>query len=68
MHWKVLGFPSGSVVKKKKKNPPVSVGAAGSIPGSERSLEKEMTTHSSIFAWEIPWRKEPGGLQGVRHN
>ena len=32
-----------------------------------------MTTHSSILAWEIPWREEPGGLQSmasqrVRHD
>ena len=26
-------------------------------------LEKEMATHSSIPAWEIPWTEEPGGLQ-----
>ena len=26
-------------------------------------LEKELTTHSSILAWEIPWTEEPGGLQ-----
>ena len=26
------------------------------------ALEKEMATHSSIFAWEIPWTEEPGGL------
>ena len=25
------------------------------------ALEKEMATHSSIFVWEIPWTKEPGG-------
>ena len=25
-------------------------------------LEKEMATHSSILAWEIPGTKEPGGL------
>ena len=25
--------------------------------------EKEMATHSSILAWEIPWTQEPGGLQ-----
>ena len=31
--------------------------------GQEDPLEKEMTTHSSIFAWEIPWTEEPGGLQ-----
>jgi len=24
-------------------------------------LEKEMATHSGIFAWEIPWTEEPGG-------
>ena len=29
-------------------------------------LEKELATHSSIPAWEIPWTKEPGGLQSVR--
>ena len=22
-----------------------------------------METHSSTFAWRIPWREEPGGLQ-----
>ena len=35
------------------------------IPGSGRSLEKEMATHSSILAWEIPWTEEPGGLQSM---
>ena len=29
--------------------------------GREDSLEKEMATHSSILAWEIPWTEEPGG-------
>ena len=28
-------------------------------------LEKEMTTHSSILAWRIPWTEEPGGLQSM---
>ena len=31
--------------------------------GGEDPLEKEMATHSSILAWEIPWIEEPGGLQ-----
>ena len=31
--------------------------------GRENPLEKEMATHSSILAWEIPWVEEPGGLQ-----
>ena len=29
--------------------------------GQEDPLEKEMGTHSSILAWEIPWTEEPGG-------
>ena len=27
----------------------------------EDPLQKEMATHSSILAWEIPWTEEPGG-------
>jgi len=30
--------------------------------GWENPLEKEMATHSSIFAWEIPRTKEPDEL------
>ena len=30
--------------------------------GWDDLLEKEMTTPSSILAWEIPWTEEPGGL------
>ena len=33
--------------------------------GWEDPLEKEMTTHSSILAWRIPWAEEPGKLQSV---
>ena len=41
--------------------------------GWENPLEKEMATHSSILAWEIPWTEKPGRLQSmgsqrVRHN
>ena len=40
--------------------------------GWEDPLDKGMTTHSSILAWRIPWREEPGRLQStgwekVRH-
>ena len=31
--------------------------------GQEDPLEKEMTIHSNILTWEIPWTEEPGGLQ-----
>ena len=30
--------------------------------GREDPLEKEMGTHSSILAWEIPWTEEPRGI------
>ena len=33
--------------------------------GWKDPLEKEMTTYSSSFAWEIPWTEEPGGLQSL---
>ena len=33
--------------------------------GREDPLEKEMTTHSRILAWRIPWTEEPGGLQSM---
>ena len=35
--------------------------------GGEDPLEKEMATHSSSFAWRIPWREEPGSLQPWGH-
>ena len=37
----------------------------GSIPGSVRSLQNEMATHSSILAWKNPWTQEPGGPQSM---
>ena len=33
--------------------------------GWEDPLEKEMATHSSVLAWEIPRTEEPGGLQSM---
>ena len=33
--------------------------------GREDPLEKEMATHSSTLAWEIPWTEEPGRLQSI---
>ena len=29
------------------------------------SLEKDMATHTSILAWEIPWTEKPGRLQST---
>ena len=33
--------------------------------GWKDPLEKEMATHSSIFAWKIPRTEEPGRLQSM---
>ena len=33
--------------------------------GQKDSLEKEMTTHSSILAWKIPRAEDPSGLQSM---
>ena len=38
---------------------------AGSIPGSGRSVEKGMATHSRILAWRILWTEKPCGLQST---
>ena len=34
----------------------------GSIPGSGRSLEKDVATHSNILVWRIQWTEKPSGL------
>ena len=44
-----------------------NAGDSGLIPGSGRSLEKGMATHSSVLAWRIPRTEEPGGLQSMGH-
>ena len=54
-------FLGGSVVK----NPPAKQETRVQSLGQEDPLEKEMATHSSIFAWIIPWTEEPGGLQSM---
>ena len=38
----------------------------GLTPGSGRSLEKGMATHSSILVWRIPCTEEPDGLQSMQ--
>ena len=63
------GFPGVSVVEI----PPAMQETQVRSLGWEDSLEEGMATHSSIFAWRIPWTEETGGLQSiglrrVRHN
>ena len=63
----VLGFPGGSV--DKKKNLPANAGDTGDLDSIHElgrfPWKEEMATHSSIFAWKISWTEEPGGLQSV---
>ena len=64
--WGLLG---GSVIKNFLANAEAWVQSLV----QEDPLEKEMATHFSVLAWEIPWTEEPGvfqsvGLTRVRHN
>ena len=52
------GFPGGSVLK----NLPATQEIWVQCLDQEDPLEKEMATHFSILAWEIPWTEEPGRL------
>ena len=56
------GFPSGSAVKNLPAVQETQEMLVQSL-GQEDPLEEGMATHSSIFAWRIPWTAEPGGLQ-----
>ena len=47
------------------KNPPAMQEAQVQSLGQEDSLEKGMSTHSSILAWRISWTEEPGRLQSM---
>ena len=51
-----MDLPGGSVVK----NPPAMQETQVASLGQEDPLQEEMATHSSILAWEIPWRSLAG--------
>ena len=50
---------------QKVKNLPAMQKTQVQSLDQEEPLEEEMATQSSIFAWEILWTKEPGGLQSM---
>ena len=54
-----------SLVAQSVKNQPVMQKTWVRSLDREDPLEKEMATHSSILAWEIPWSGECGGLQSM---
>ena len=61
--WGFDGQRVGFLVVQTEKNLPTVQETRVRSLGREDPLEKEMATHSTILAWEIPWTEEPGGLQ-----
>ena len=57
----MFSFPVAQTVK----NLPATQATQLQSLGWEDLLEKGMATHSSILAWGIPWREDPGGLQSM---
>ena len=62
-----------SLVAQMVKNLPAMKETWVQSLGQEDSLEKRVTTHSTVLAWRIPWTGEPGRLQSteserVRHD
>ena len=53
-----LLFARASMVAQTVKNPPVTWETSVQSLGWEDPLEKEMATHSSIFAWRNPMGRE----------
>ena len=64
---KIIFWRVSQVVLVVKNLPAIAgnIRNVSSIPGSGRSLEKGMATHSSSLAWRILWTEEPGVLQSI---
>ena len=54
-----------SLLTQSVKNLPAMQETQVRFLGWEDPLEKRLATHSSIPAWRIPWKKEPGQLQSM---
>ena len=59
--WDVEGYPDDSEVKNPPAMQEMQETWVWSL-GQEDLLEEEVATHSSILAWWIPWKEEPGRL------
>ena len=72
--WKFVAIDQwASLVAQMVKNLPAVLETQVQSPGQEDPLEQGLATHSSILAWRIPWKEEPGrlqsmGLQRVQHD
>ena len=57
---RVLAYIHSILVVHPVKNLPAMQETQVRSLGQKDPLEKEMSTHSSILAWRIPWTEEPG--------
>ena len=60
-----LSWIGAPLVAQMVKNLPAMQETWVQSLGQENPLEKGMVTHSSMFAWEMLWTEEPGGLQSL---
>ena len=60
----LVGSRVSLVAQSVKNLPAMQKTQIGSL-GQEDPLGEGMATHSSVLAWRIPWREEPGGLQSL---
>ena len=60
------GFPGGTSGKEPAGQCRRHKRLRFSPLGWEDPLKKDIATHSSIFAWRIPWTEEPGGIQSIK--
>jgi len=57
LHWQVNSLPPAPLGKSIEGTYLRKINAI-----YDKSLKKEMATHSGILAWRISWAEEPGGL------
>ena len=60
-----IGIDAHSLVDQIVKNLPSMQEMWVQSLGQEDPLEEELATHSSILAWRILWKEEPGRLQTI---
>ena len=64
---RILWISFTSLVAQTVKNLPAIQEIQIQSMGQEDPLEKEMATHSSILAWELPWTEKPGSYNSWGH-
>ena len=65
MHYTVIRRWGASLVAQRGENLTLMLETQIRVLGWKDSPEKEMATHSNIFAWKIPQTEEPGRLQAT---